>query len=172
MNISRNGQSPAWGALYCQYSAPMTEVKAAKVNELSIEKELFVVDGDRLIKADNAKVGDRLQVRFVIKNTRDLQYVTLHDERAACCEPIDKLSDYRWLDGTGFYQEVKNDATRLFFNYLPKGTHIVTYDLHVTAPGTYNVGVASIQSQYAPQIAAHSAGSTITIDEKNSSLVD
>ena len=172
MSVSRNGQSPAWGALYCQYSAPMTEVKAAKVNELSIDKEIYVVDGDRLIKADNAKVGDRLQVRFVIKNTRDLQYVTLHDERAACCEPIDKLSDYRWLDGTGFYQEVKNDATRMFFNYLPKGTHVITYDLHVTAPGTYNVGVASIQSQYAPQIAAHSAGSTITIDEKNSSLVD
>lgn len=162
LKVSRQGDSPAWGTLYCQYSAPIISIKPAQVDELSIAKEIYIVDGDRLVKADNARVGDRLQIRFVIKNSRDLQYVTLHDERAACCEPVEQLSEYRWLDGTGYYMEVKNDATRLFFNYLPKGTHVITYDVHVTAPGTYNVGVASIQSQYAPQIAAHSAGATIT----------
>ncbi len=163
MHIAREGNSPAWGALYCQYAAPMTAVKAAKVDELQITKEIFIARGNELVKADEVSVGDRLQVRFVIKNSRDLQYVTLHDERAACCEPVEQLSSYRYLDGTGFYQEVKNDATRLFFHYLPKGTHVITYDVHATATGTYNVGVASIQSQMAPQIAAHSAGATITI---------
>lgn len=163
MHIAREGNSPAWGALYCQYAAPMTAVKAAKVDELQISKEICIARGNELVKADEVSVGDRLQVRFVIKNSRDLQYVTLHDERAACCEPVEQLSGYRHLDGTGFYQEVKNDATRLFFNYLPKGTHVITYDVHATATGAYNVGVASIQSQYAPQIAAHSAGATITV---------
>ncbi len=161
MTISRHGTSPAWGAVYCQYSAPMTTVKAASVGELSIEKETYVVDGDRLIKTSKMKVGDRVQVRFVIRNTRGLEYVTLNDERAACTEPVDQISEYKYLDGTGFYQEIKDDATRIFFDYLPKGTHIITYDLHITAPGEYNVGIATIQCQYAPQIAAHSKGNTI-----------
>lgn len=161
MTISRHGTSPAWGAVYCQYSAPMTTVKAASVGELSIEKETYVVDGDRLVKTSKMKVGDRVQVRFVIRNTRDLEYVTLNDERAACTEPVDQISEYKYLDGTGFYQEIKDDATRIFFNYLPKGTHVITYDLHITAPGEYNVGIATIQCQYAPQIAAHSKGNTI-----------
>ena len=166
LTIERSAKSPAWGALYCQYAAPMTSVKASKVDELSIEKELYVVNGDRLVKSAAMNVGDKVQVRMIIKNSRDLQYVTLHDERAACCEPVEQLSEYRWLDGTGFYMEIKNDATRIFFNYLPKGTHVITYDVHISAPGKYNVGVASVQSQYAPQIAAHSAGSTITVDKK------
>lgn len=167
MTVSRNGNSPAWGALFCQYSAPMTEVKAVAVDELSIEKDTYVVRGDQLLKSDKMNVGDRVQVRMVIKSSCDLEYVTLHDERASCMEPVDQLSDYRWLDGTGFYMEVKDDCTRLFFNYLPKGTHIITYDVHVTAPGEYFVGIASIQSQYAPQIAAHSAGGSLSIAPDN-----
>lgn len=164
--INRHGASPAWGALYCQYAAPMTEVKAASVRELSIEKETYVVDGNSLVKTDKMKVGDRVQVRFVIRNTRDLEYVTLNDERAACTEPVEQISGYTYLDGIGFYKEIKNDATRLFFGHLPKGTHIITYDLQITAPGEYNVGIASVQSQYAPHITAHSKGNTIKITSK------
>ena len=69
----------------------------------------------------------------------------------------------RYADGVGYYLETKDSATRLFFNYLPKGTHVITYETVVTSPGSYNVGIATVQSQYAPQIVAHSAGSVIEV---------
>ena len=163
MTVNRLSKNPAWGAVYCQYAAPMAAIEAASVDELSIEKTTCVVDGNRITTTDTMRVGDRIQTRFVIRTSRDLEFVTLNDERPACAEPVDQLSCYQYLDGVGYFMEIKNDATRLFFTYLPKGTHVITYDQHITAPGEYSVGIATIQSQYAPQITAHSAGRTIKV---------
>ena len=121
------------------------------------------MDGGQLDSKATLAVGDKVLVRLVIKNTRDLQFVTLNDERAACCEPADQLSGYRFADGIGYYLETKDSATRLFFNYLPKGTHVISYEMTITSTGSYNTGIATIQSQYAPQITAHSSGSITTI---------
>jgi len=85
------------------------------------------------------------------------------DERASCFEPVDQISGYRYADGCYYYLETKDSKTNVFFGSLLKGTHIISYDVYVTAPGTYNAGVASAQCQYAPQIAAHSAGTLIEI---------
>lgn len=159
----RGAASPAWGAVYCQYSAKMDGIKAVKTDDISVEKQICKLDGGELDRKAALAVGDKVLVRLVIKNSRDLQFVTLNDERAACCEPADQLSGYRYADGVGYYLETKDSATRLFFNYLPKGTHVITYETVVTSPGSYNVGIATVQSQYAPQIVAHSAGSVIEV---------
>ena len=159
----RGAASPAWGAVYCQYSAKMDGIKAVKTDDISVEKQICKLDGGELDRKEALAVGDKVLVRLVIKNSRDLQFVMLNDERAACCEPADQLSGYRYADGVGYYLETKDSATRLFFNYLPKGTHVITYETVVTSPGSYNVGIATVQSQYAPQIVAHSAGSVIEV---------
>ncbi len=159
----RNAASPAWGAVYFQYSAKMDGIKAAKIDDLSIEKQLCRFDGDQLDSKASLAVGDKVIVKLVIKNARDLQFITINDERAACCEPTDQLSGYRFADGLGYYLEIKDSATKLFFNYLPKGTHVITYEMTITSTGSYNMGIATIQSQYAPQITAHSSGSITTV---------
>ena len=162
--ISRNGNSPAWGAVYCQFKAPMTDIPAVAIDELSVSKDYSVVGTDgKLTPTTTFHVGDRVRVRTVIKCNRDLDFVTLVDERASCFEPVDKLSGYRSADRTWYYHETKDSQTRLFFSDLQKGTHVITYDVYVTALGTYSAGIASIQCQYAPQIAAHSAGQSLTV---------
>lgn len=164
IDITRNASGPAWGAVYCQYSAPMSSVKAASIPELSITKEFIVYpDGINNTTGKNLKVGDKVQIRLTITNSRNLEYVTLADERAACFEPVNQVSSYQYLDGMGYYMEVKDSKTNLFFNYIPKGTHIITYDLYVTNPGKFNSGIVTIQCQYAPQMVAHSAGNIITV---------
>ena len=107
-------------------------------------------------------MGDKVQVQLVIKNNRDLDYVTVSDQRAACMEPLDRFSGYRYDDGTYYYHETKDAVTNLFFTSLLKGTHVIKYDAWVMAEGQFSAGIASAQSQYAPQIAAHSAGRTIS----------
>ena len=112
---------------------------------------------------DTFKVGDKVRITLTITNSRNLEYVTLADQRAACIEPAEQISDYCIQDGLGYYMEVKYSQTNMFFNYLPKGTHIITYDAYVTNSGNFSNGIATIQCQYAPQIVAHTAGSDFNV---------
>ncbi|MBQ9219065.1 MAG: hypothetical protein IJ160_12970 [Muribaculaceae bacterium] len=164
VRIERSGNSPAWGAVYCQYQAQMTDIKQVAIEELSISKDYSIVGTDgKLTAASEFHVGDRVRVRTVIKCNRDLDFVTVVDERASCFEPVDKLSGYRSADRTWYYHETKDAQTRLFFSNLQKGTHVITYDVYVTQTGTFSAGIASAQCQYAPQIAAHSAGRLLQV---------
>ena len=165
LNIERNGVSPAWGAIYSQFKAEMSDIKEVSIYDLSIHKEFYAYNTDgSLRKVENFKVGDKIQVRTVIKNAKDLDFVTVKDERGSCFEPVDKLSGYRYADGCYYYLEIKDSETNIFFTSLDKGTHVISYDVYVTAPGKYNVGIATAQCQYAPQITAHSAGSIATVE--------
>jgi len=161
--IDRDAQGPAWGAVYSQFKAPMTEIKEQSIEEISISKEYYVYAQDgSLHKTEAFKVGDKVKVRVIIKTNKDMDFVTMTDERAACFEPVDQLSGYRSEDRTWFYQETKDTQTNVFINSLDKGTHIIGYDVWVTNPGEFTSGIATIQCQYAPQLSAHSAGRTIT----------
>ena len=165
--IDRNGNGPAWGAVYSQYKAPMTQIQEKAIEEVSISKEYYVYAQDgTLHQATSFNVGDKVKVRLVIKTNKDMDYVTITDERAACFEPVDQLSGYRSEDRTWFYQETKDTQTNVFVNALSKGTHIIGYDVWVTNPGDFTSGIATIQSQYAPQLSAHSAGKQIHIQGK------
>jgi len=161
--IDRTGNGPAWGSIYCQYKAPMTQIQEKAIEEVSISKEYYVYAQDgTLHQATSFKVGDKVMVRVVIKVNKDMDFVTITDERASCFEPVDQLSGYKMQDRSWFYQETKDSQTNLFFNSLSKGTHIVGYDVWVTNPGEFTSGIATIQCQYAPQLSAHSAGKQIT----------
>ena len=164
VSIERSGNSPAWGAVYCQFQSPMTDIRQVAIDELSITKDYSIVGTDgKLTAASEFHVGDRVRVRTVIKCNRDLDFVTVVDERASCFEPVDKFSGYRSADHTWYYHETKDAQTRLFFSDLQKGTHVITYDVYVTQAGTFSAGIASAQCQYAPQIAAHSAGQRLMV---------
>ena len=161
--IDRTGSGPAWGAVYSQFKAPMTQIKEVAIQEVSISKEYYVYAQDgSLHQATSFKVGDKVKVRVIIKTNKDMDFVTLTDERAACFEPVDQLSGYRNEDNTWFYQETKDTQTNVFITSLNKGTHIIGYDVWVTNPGEFTSGIATIQCQYAPQLSAHSAGKTIS----------
>ena len=165
--IDRSGNSPAWGAVYSQFKAPMTQIQEKAIDEVSLSKEYYVYGQDgTLHQATSFKVGDKVKVRVIIKVNKDMDFVTMTDERAACFEPVDQLSGYRSEDRTWFYQETKDTQTNVFISRLGKGTHIIGYDVWVTNPGEFTSGIATIQCQYAPQLTAHSAGKTITVDTK------
>ena len=162
--IDRTGSGPAWGAVYSQFKAPMTQVKEVAIQEMSISKEYYVYGQDgSLHQATSFNVGDKVKVRVIIKVNKDMDYVTLTDERAACFEPVDQLSGYRNEDNTWFYQETKDSQTNVFITNLDKGTHIIGYDVWVTNPGEFTSGIATVQCQYAPQLSAHSAGKAIIV---------
>ena len=158
ITIERNASNPSWGAIYNQYTAEMTDVKATSANELSIHKTTTNYNGK-----DSLEIGIKIQVRLTITSTKDLEYVTICDQRPACIEPVNQISGYQHNDGIWYYLETKDSNTNIFIDYLPKGTHIITYDAYVNNAGIFHCGVATIQCQYAPQITAHSSGSIISV---------
>lgn len=142
---------PVWGALYVQRMADMDSIEAYSIEDLKIQKEIIGADS----------VGAKATVRITIDARRDMEYVTVKDLRPACLEPVERFSGYRWRLGT--YCEIKDSETNFFLHYLPKGKHILTYEVYITQAGQFKGGAASVQCQYAPQLSAHSAGISLTI---------
>lgn len=157
------GDTPAWGAVYCRYTAAITDVKAASCEGLSIEKRLFRLQGNDWIETTSARVGDRLRVQLVIRADRNLQYVCITDQRPACLEPVEQLPQPIWSEGICFYRENRDSETNMFVTNMPRGTYLLNYDMWVNNAGSFVSGIATAQSQYAPQITAHSGGSLINI---------
>ena len=92
-----------------------------------------------------------------------MEYVAITDERASTFAPVDQLPGYVWDGGLSFYRENLDASTRLFVSWLPKGTYHISYDMTAAAAGSFVSGIATIQSQYAPELTAHSGGTTITV---------
>lgn len=167
IKVNNPNNHVAWGAAYWQYFENMDKV-IAKQTTLGIEKKLFVEtatdSGLVLMPTKNPQVisiGDKLVVRMVVTTDRDLEFVHLSDTRATGLEPISNLSGYVWSGGLGFYRQVTDTGIDYFIRYLPKGTYVIEYGLFVTQKGTFTNGIATIQSMYAPEFAAHSGGSRV-----------
>lgn len=162
LTVDKKGNTPAWGAVYCQYADDMRSVKAASCEAVSIEKIIYKQQGSGWAEATDLHVGDRVKIELLIHVNRDLEYVAITDDRAACLEPVEQMPQPIWAEGICFYRENADAATSIFVTHLPKGTYRLNYELWVNNAGTFSSGLATLQSQYAPQITAHSAGTTLS----------
>lgn len=165
LEISRTVDGPAWGAVVEQSTQVMRDVKAHSIPELSITKELFVNTGAGWEATDNFSVGQVVKVRLVIKALRDMDYITVVDNRAATFEPVVQTPRPVYCDGLIFYLENLDDATNLFINHLPNGQYVIEYEMNVNNAGVYASGLATIQSQYTPEMTAHSSGSQLNVGD-------
>ncbi|MTK52029.1 alpha-2-macroglobulin family protein [Paludibacter sp.] len=170
ISVKNNETHPAWGALYWQYETTLNNVTAQKGTQLNVDKKLYIEQSSPtgpvltpVSKGSALKVGDKMTVRLVVTTDRDMEYVALTDQRAACLEPTEQLSGCRWKERVCYYQSTKDASTQFFFSFLPKGTYVFEYSTWITRSGTYSNGIATIQCQYAPDFSAHSASQTITI---------
>ena len=165
LKISRHRSDvPAYGAVLSRFNATSKDIKASSCSDLSIEKRITVLRDGRWQYADNVRLGEQVRVVLTIKAKRDLEYVTVIDERPAAFEPVDQLPGRVWSGGAGFYRENRNTDTNLFIDYLPKGTYQITVDMTASVAGSFTSGIATVQSQLAPEITAHSAGATIVCE--------
>lgn len=165
--VSSHDSIPSWGAIFIQYKSEISEIKASGCEDVAINKQLFkkVTDstGIKWVAADSMTVGDVIQVNITIETKRDMDYVVITDDRGACFEPVEQLPSPIFSEGICFYRENRDASTNIFVNHLPKGTYRLSYELNVNNAGVYSAGVATLQSQYAPAMTAHSSGSIITV---------
>ena len=94
-----------------------------------------------------------------------MQYMAITDDRAACLEPVEQLPTPIYSEGLCFYRENRDAFTNIFVTNMPKGTYLLEYELWVNNAGEFSSGIATIQSQYAPELSAHSSGTIINVGE-------
>lgn len=105
-----------------------------------------------------------MTVRLTVKADRDMDFIRVKDERAACMEPDTQLSGYRWSNGVGYYQVNRDASTEFFIDRMPKGTYTLEYTVYLDRSGTYQAGAATIQSVYAPEFSGRTGGQTLTVE--------
>ncbi len=158
---------PSYGAIVSSYVAPMDKIKAySESDEVSISKRLLVRDASGKMHDAPAvlSVGQTLTVSVTIRTTRPMSYVSISDCRPAAFEPADQLSHAVWQDALFYYRENRDAETRIFIDYLPEGTNVISYDVTVNNAGEFASGIATITCDKAPSLTAHTAGATITVN--------
>ena len=167
------GGSPAWGAVYWQYFDMLDRVTPPGSSKapLQLVKKLFIqrnTDRGRVLEpvGENGvlKPGDKVIVRIELRVDRSMEYVHMKDMRAACMEPVNVISQYKWQGGLGYYESTKDASTDFFFSTLPKGTYVFEYPLLVGQSGNFSNGITSIECMYAPEFAYHSEGIRVSVE--------
>lgn len=151
----------AWGAVYATFEEDLDKV-STQGNALKVERTLYM-DGKPVADDDALKQGTVLTVRLTVTADRDMDFVQLKDERAACMEPVDALSGYRWNNRISYYQETKDASTSFYFDQMRKGKYELEYDVYVTSSGIYQQGIATVQSVYAPEFGGHGKGGRLMV---------
>lgn len=159
IKVEKEGHGLAWGAVYAEFEEDLDKVTSVG-NALKIERLLYL-NGKPLAEGESLKVGDRLTVLLKVTADRDMDFVQIVDERAACLEPIDVLSGYRWNGRVGYYQETRDASTAFYLDKMRKGTYELKYDVYVVSTGVYLQGVATARSVYAPEFSGHTSASVI-----------
>jgi uncharacterized protein YfaS (alpha-2-macroglobulin family) len=116
-----------------------------------------------LVDGEPVEPGDQIEVHLSIRARHAAEYVHLRDPRGAGFEPETLHSQYKWDLGIGWYEEVRDSGTNFFFEWLPAGEYTFKYRLRANMAGSFKVGPAMLQSMYAPEFVAYSAGRSLEV---------
>jgi len=138
-----------WGSVCASYAEDLGKVMPEQ-NGLGICRRLLLngkpVEG-------SLHVGDRVTVCLDVTADRDMDFVEITDERAACMEPAEAFSRYEWQNNIGCYRQVTDHATCFSIDKMRKGKYTIKHDVYVTAAGIYAAGIATVRSAYASEFA-------------------
>ena len=164
IRIERQSGLPAWGGIVCQYIAPIKDVRNERVENMKIEKHVFVQDSEGNVKETvKYRKGDKILVVLNLNVTKDMDYVAITDSRSACLQTDERISGIKIIDGLPMYCEYRADKTSFFIENLSAGKHVISYGCHADRDGEYSLGIATAQSLYAPTQEAHTEGKIIDV---------
>jgi hypothetical protein len=167
LRLKNSGNDLVWGGVFWQYTAPAYRVAGSADGPLSMTRELYRKEGDRLLafgENEPLRPGDRVTVRLTLTSDREVDYVHVKDRRAATFEPVEALSRYQYSNGLGYYRAPGDLATDFFIDRLPKGTYVIEYDVFATYAGNFSNGLGRVQCMYAPEFGGNTAGSRIVVE--------
>ena len=158
LTVKRQDDRLTWGTAYTQY-----ELSPDQIVREQKEWGALSVEISRL--PDTLTVGEEMKAVYMIRADRDYDYMLLHINSAACCQPVWVTSGYRSMQGAGYYLSLEEDGMLLYFDHLQKGNYVLEVPYRVQFSGTYLHGGAELQSYYAPEFRTYLPGKRIHVNE-------
>jgi uncharacterized protein YfaS (alpha-2-macroglobulin family) len=171
VRVQKEGKGIAFASATWHFSTEKMPEKG-EGDLFAVERSYFLRTkrGDEVVLKPLAEgaplaVGDELEVHLSIRARHQAEYVHLRDPRPSGCEPATLTSGYRWDLGIIRYEEIRDSGTNFFVEWLPQGEYTLKHRLRCAMAGTFKAAPAALQSMYAPEFAAYSAGYLLTIEE-------
>ena len=172
VKMKSNDHSTAWGSVYWQYFENLNRISNSATNFVVNKTFYKNTNSNRgteltsLTSNNELKPGDKVTVRIEIIADRNMDYVHLKDMRAACFEPANVMSGYKYQGGIGYYEATKDASSDFFIAHLQKGKYVFEYPVYVTHAGDFSGGIATLQCMYAPEFNSHSNGIKLHVTAK------
>lgn len=170
VRVAKTGPGSAFASATWHFSTERPP-EAASGDFFSIERAFFLRrhDGDAwtltpLAPGDAVAIGDQLEVQLTIRAKHAAEYVHLRDPRGAGFEPESPRSSYRWDQGLGYYEEIRDSGADYFLARMPVGEYVLRHRLRATTAGAFMAQPATLQSMYAPEFAAYSSGRRLVVE--------
>ena len=166
--IENNSDNMVWGGLFRQYFVSVDKLRK-HATTLNIERKLYIERIDEKgvclvpLAETEMNVGDKIVVILTFEASQDMEFVFLKDLRAACMEPTEQMSRYKYSDGMYYYQSNSDTFMGFYLDNVTKGKHQLTYSMYVTKEGDFSNGYALIQCVYAPEFSAYSEGMRVKV---------
>jgi uncharacterized protein YfaS (alpha-2-macroglobulin family) len=173
-NRIRLSKSTPDGALYLtaalDYLVPPEQ--ATQVPGLSIERRLYRIKAQKSGKEwrmeyiplkpnENVSLGDEVEVRLVIDNKDDMNFVIVEDRLPAGFEVRETRTDARFAGHGEFWDwyvhaERHDERMAFFLDNLPSGRHEFRYVMYPELEGTSLALPASVWPMYVPSLKSES----------------
>lgn len=164
--VTKTTPSISWGCFYGQCLESLDRFQASG-GELRVERKTYIEtspgEWQPLGEGTPLRVGDKVRIRNIVTSDRDMDFVQVRSQHAACLEPLRQTSGYQWLGGRGAYLAMHDASADLFFDCFRKGTSTLDLDYYVTRAGRYSLGISTVQCAYTPAFSGHSAGGNMEV---------
>jgi uncharacterized protein YfaS (alpha-2-macroglobulin family) len=169
ISVEKEGKGLAFASATWHFSTEKLPAQG-RGDFFSVSRRYFVRESTKsgfvlkpLSNGASVAVGDQIEVQVSLTSKHAAEYVHLRDPRAAGLEPENVLSRYKWDLGISWYEETRDSGTNFFFEQLPVGEYTFKYRLRANMSGIFKVSPATVQSMYAPEFNAFSAGAVLTV---------
>lgn len=174
IEVINKNQTAGYGGAYWQYFEDLDKIKTHGGSPLSVQKKLYLninSGSGKTLKSITSespiKIGELITVRLIVKTNAGMEYIHLKDMRASGFEPTNVLSEYKYQDGTAYYESTRDAATHFFFDQLKTGTYVLEYTVRANNAGNFSNGITTIESMYAPEFAGHTEGIRVGIESES-----
>ena len=168
LTVTDQGTGDAWCGLYVSTPSPVKALPVSETAPLGIRKAYFIrrhtARGSELrpVKGD-IPIGSELVCRLEIRADRTFESVQLQDDYPACAEPVHRYPFAGRQGDLSFFAVPDPCRFTFLIERLPRGMHLLEYTCRIRHAGQFWSGVAELACRYAPEIAATSNETTLTV---------
>ncbi|HUW21212.1 MAG TPA: Ig-like domain-containing protein [Candidatus Bathyarchaeia archaeon] len=174
--IGKSGQGKLYYNLDLSYFLPFEKIDALE-RGMVIVRELVDSRG-KVLNQEKVSAGQDYWVRLTVVAPQESHYVIIEDKLPAGFESVNeslKTTNILNVDRPPFkeeanrfwyfnHQELRDDRTVLFADWLPQGVYEYSYRVRATLPGRYHYPPAQVYQMYFPDVFGHSSGDWLVIE--------